>query len=87
MTRALTKFYQTAATCLFGNGGSAADAQHFSAELVGKYKKNDRRAFKVLALNTDTSFMTAWSNDFNYSSIKSLKMQQNSIFFIFDILY
>lgn len=56
-------------TVIFGNGGSASDSQHFAAELVGKYKKNNRRAFKAIALNTDTSFLTAWSNDFCFSSV------------------
>ncbi len=44
-----------------GNGGSAADAQHISGELVGRYKK-DRKALPVLALTTDTSVLTAISN-------------------------
>ena len=48
-----------------GNGGSAADAQHISGELVGRYKK-DRKALPVLALTTDTSVLTAISNDFGY---------------------
>lgn len=50
---------------LMGNGGSAADAQHISGELVGRYKK-DRRSLPVLALTTDTSVLTAISNDFGY---------------------
>jgi len=45
-----------------GNGGSAADAQHITAELVGKYEKK-RRALAAIALTTDTSMLTAWSND------------------------
>jgi D-sedoheptulose 7-phosphate isomerase len=48
-----------------GNGGSAADAQHISGELVGRYKKN-RKSLPVLALTTDTSVLTAISNDFGY---------------------
>jgi D-sedoheptulose 7-phosphate isomerase len=47
---------------LFGNGGSAADAQHIAAELVGRFKKN-RRALPAVALTTDTSILTAVSND------------------------
>jgi D-sedoheptulose 7-phosphate isomerase len=50
---------------LMGNGGSAADAQHISGELVGRYKK-DRKSLPVLALTTDTSVLTAISNDFGY---------------------
>jgi D-sedoheptulose 7-phosphate isomerase len=48
-----------------GNGGSAADAQHISGELVGRYKK-DRKPLPALALTTDTSVLTAISNDFGY---------------------
>lgn len=54
---------------IYGNGGSAADAQHFSAELVGTYKNKKRRSFKSIALNTDTSFLTAWANDFEFESV------------------
>ena len=50
---------------LMGNGGSAADAQHISGELVGRYKK-DRKALPALALTTNTSVLTAVSNDFGY---------------------
>lgn len=53
-----------------GNGGSAADAQHFAAELVGKYKK-DRKALSALALTTNSSVLTSISNDFSFDfSIK-----------------
>jgi len=48
--------------CLFGNGGSAADAQHIAAELVGRFKK-DRRALPAIAFTTDTSVLTAVAND------------------------
>jgi D-sedoheptulose 7-phosphate isomerase len=51
-----------------GNGGSAAEAQHFSAELVGRYKR-DRRALAALCLNTDTSVLTAVGNDFGYETV------------------
>jgi D-sedoheptulose 7-phosphate isomerase len=47
---------------LFGNGGSAADAQHIAAELVGKFLLK-RQAFPAVALNTNTSIMTAIAND------------------------
>ena len=53
---------------LFGNGGSASDAQHIAAELVGRYK-NDRKGLAALALTTDTSALTAIGNDFGYSKI------------------
>ena len=54
---------------IYGNGGSAADAQHFSAELVGIFKNKKRRSFKSIALSTDSSFLTAWANDFDFSTI------------------
>ena len=50
-----------------GNGGSAADAQHFSAELVGRYKK-ERRGLPAIALTCDSSAVTAWSNDYSFES-------------------
>ena len=51
-----------------GNGGSAADSQHFAAELVGKFLK-DRKPFAALALSTDTSMLTAWSNDVGFDTV------------------
>jgi len=53
---------------LFGNGGSAADAQHIAAELVGRYKSN-RKGLAAIALTTDTSALTAISNDFGYENV------------------
>jgi D-sedoheptulose 7-phosphate isomerase len=47
---------------LLGNGGSAADAQHIAAELVGRFKRN-RKALPAIALTTDTSILTAVTND------------------------
>lgn len=51
-----------------GNGGSAADAQHFAAELVGRFQAN-RRALACIALSTDTSNLTAIGNDFGFSAV------------------
>ena len=53
---------------IFGNGGSAADAQHIAAELVGRYK-NERKALAAIALTTDSSAITSISNDFGYSRV------------------
>ena len=53
---------------LFGNGGSAADAQHIAAELVGRYK-NERKALSAIALTTDTSAITCIGNDYGYDLI------------------
>ena len=53
---------------LCGNGGSAADAQHIAAELVGRYK-SDRRGLPAIALTTDTSILTSVGNDYGYEKI------------------
>jgi D-sedoheptulose 7-phosphate isomerase len=52
----------------FGNGGSAADAQHIAAELVVRYK-SDRRAIAAIALTTDTSTLTACGNDMGFDAL------------------
>lgn len=59
---------------LCGNGGSAADCQHFAAELVIRYHKN-RRAYPAIALTTDTSILTAHSNDFTFDSLFSRQVE------------
>lgn len=51
-----------------GNGGSAAEAQHFSAEMVGRFLK-ERRPLPAIALNTDTSALTAIGNDYGYEQV------------------
>ncbi|UCG71162.1 MAG: D-sedoheptulose 7-phosphate isomerase [Thermoplasmata archaeon] len=53
---------------LFGNGGSAADAQHLAAELVGKYKMV-RTPLPAIALSTNTSILTACANDYGYDTV------------------
>ncbi len=57
-----------------GNGGSAADCQHFSAQLVGRFER-ERLPLPVMALTTDTSILTAISNDFSYQEIFSKQVQ------------
>jgi D-sedoheptulose 7-phosphate isomerase len=57
-----------------GNGGSAADAQHFAAELVGRYKK-ERKGYAALALTTDSSVITAWANDYTYDTVFSRQVE------------
>jgi len=52
-----------------GNGASAAHAQYFASQLVGSFNKSKRRALPALALTTDTSFITAWSNDVGFESV------------------
>jgi len=61
--------------CLFGNGGSAADAQHFAAELICTYKSRTRKPYKAIALTTDSSIITAYANDFNYDLIFSRQIE------------
>ena len=51
-----------------GNGGSAADAQHFAAELVGRFEM-ERQGLAAIALTTDSSIMTAVANDYGYASV------------------
>jgi D-sedoheptulose 7-phosphate isomerase len=53
---------------VFGNGGSAADAQHIASELTGRYVA-DRRGFAAIALTTDTSALTAISNDYGFEHV------------------
>ena len=51
-----------------GNGGSAADAQHFAAELVGRFEM-ERQGLSAIALTTDTSIMSAIANDYGYKAV------------------
>ena len=71
MTMALQKGRKVV---FFGNGGSAADAQHISAELVGKFKRM-RPAFRASALTTNTSVLTAIGNDIGFNEIFSRQVQ------------
>lgn len=52
-----------------GNGGSAADAQHFAAELVGRFCCPHRAGLPAMALTADTAFLTAWANDVSYDDV------------------
>ena len=71
-------------TILAGNGGSAADAQHIAAELVGRYGF-DRPSIPSLALTTDTSNLTAIGNDYGYDQVFSRQLegmgQEGDLFF------
>ena len=55
---------------LFGNGGSAADAQHIAAELIGRFKK-ERKSLPSIALTTDSSIITSLANDYSYDVVFS----------------
>ena len=57
-----------------GNGGSAADSQHLAAELIGRYK-HKRQAISSIALTTDTSILTAISNDFGFEYVFSRQLE------------
>lgn len=59
---------------IMGNGGSAADAQHFAAELVGRFRR-ERRGLAALALSTDTSILTAVGNDYGFDAIFSRQLE------------
>ena len=58
----------------FGNGGSAADAQHLAAEFVVRFRKN-RRALPSIALTTDTSILTACGNDFGFEEVYARQLE------------
>lgn len=59
---------------LFGNGGSAGDAQHIAAEFVGRFVK-ERKGLPAIALTTDTSAITAIANDYGYRDIFSRQLE------------
>ncbi len=59
---------------LCGNGGSAADAQHVAAEIVGRYTR-ERKGWPAIALTTDTSILTAVGNDYGYEKIFSRQVE------------
>ena len=64
----INAFKSGAKVLIFGNGGSAADAQHFAAELVGRFKK-ERKGFAAIALTANTSILTALANDYDFEVI------------------
>lgn len=61
----------------FGNGGSAADAQHFAGELVGRYRST-RRPLPALALNTDPSVVTSIANDFGFDDLFARQVEAHA---------
>lgn len=60
---------------LFGNGGSAADAQHLATELLGGFTNHSRKSLPALALTTDTSALTAIGNDYNFDDVFARQVQ------------
>ena len=61
-----------------GNGGSAADAQHFVAEMVGRFKL-ERAALPAIALSTDTSILTAIGNDYGFDAVFSRQVEAHAV--------
>lgn len=59
---------------VMGNGGSAADAQHFAAEIIGRFKM-ERRALPAIALTTDSSALTAIGNDYGFEAVFSRQVE------------
>ena len=75
-TRLLTDCFRDGNKLLVcGNGGSAADAQHLAAELVGRFLVHARPGLPVIALNTDTSVLTAWANDVGFADVFARQVQ------------
>lgn len=73
--KAITKALQDNKKILIcGNGGSAADSQHFAAELTGRYKR-ERKGLRAIALSTDTSALTAIGNDYGYNHVFSRQVE------------
>jgi len=70
--KAVDLIYETFAASrkllVFGNGGSSADAQHFTAEFVGRFVA-ERRALPAIALTTNQAVLTAWSNDYSFDDV------------------
>jgi len=62
---------------VMGNGGSAADSQHITGELVGRFKK-ERKALSAIALSTDTSILTALGNDYGYDLIFARQVEAHA---------
>jgi D-sedoheptulose 7-phosphate isomerase len=75
IARAMTSTLQAGGKILWcGNGGSAADAQHLAAELVGRFRR-ERRAMPSVALTTDSSILTSVANDYGYEAVFSRQVE------------
>jgi D-sedoheptulose 7-phosphate isomerase len=75
VARVLVEAYRRGGTMfVFGNGGSAADAQHIAAELVGRFR-HERRAFRADALTVNTSILTAISNDYSFDRVYARQLE------------
>src|SRR5699024_4907051 len=67
-------FHQGGKVYICGNGGSAADAQHFAAELINRFEK-ERRPLPAVALTTDSSNLTSIANDYSYEVVFSKQLE------------
>ena len=76
-TKSISHAFMTGNKVLIcGNGGSAADSQHFAAEFVNAFSRDlDRKALPALALSTDTSILTSIANDFQFESVFSRQVE------------
>jgi D-sedoheptulose 7-phosphate isomerase len=75
----ITKALSTGLPLLvMGNGGSASDAMHIAGELVGKFLL-ERKALNVICLNSNTSVITAWANDYEYATIFSRQVEAHGV--------
>jgi D-sedoheptulose 7-phosphate isomerase len=72
--RLIAAYSGTGILYTFGNGGSAADAQHFTGEIIGHYKR-DRRPLPAVTLSTDTTTMTCIANDYSYDDVFARQVQ------------
>lgn len=70
----ISAFKKNKKVLICGNGGSAADSQHFAAELVGRFKK-ERKALPAISLTTNTSIITAIGNDYGFENIFSRQIE------------
>lgn len=70
-----TAFRRGSKLLVCGNGGSAADAQHFVGEMVGRFKYRNRPGLPALALTADSAVLTAWSNDTGYEDVFARQVQ------------
>jgi len=73
----LSTLFKKKKILICGNGGSSAQAAHFTGELIATFEKRNRRGFNIFDLHSCLPALTAWSNDFNYSSF--LKRQINTL--------
>ena len=71
----LSSYNSSKIITIFGNGGSAADSQHLAGELMCTYEDRERPSVSAIALTTDSSVITAWSNDFSYETVFSRQLE------------